>query len=213
MILLVGGVKGGSGKTTIATNLAIMRALEGRDILLVDADDQETSSDFTILRNEKSNGKAGYTSIKLTGGAVRTELKRLMGKYDDIVIDTGGRDTTSQRAAMSVADVLLVPFIPRSFDIWTIDKITEIIEEMKTANPSLKACTFLNKTDSRGADNDEAAEMLKENKTLSFIDAPIGTRKAFGNAASQGMSVTELKPKDPKAEKEMSILYRYVFDA
>lgn len=63
MILISGGTKGGSGKTTIATNLAIMRAAQGKDVLLVDADDQETASDFTILRNERMGGKAGYTSI------------------------------------------------------------------------------------------------------------------------------------------------------
>src|SRR5690349_8442522 len=98
MILVTGGTKGGSGKTTIATNLAIMRAAQGHDVLLIDADDQETASDFTILRNENLKGKAGYTSIKLTGAAVRTETLRLAQKYDDIIIDAGGRDTVSQRA-------------------------------------------------------------------------------------------------------------------
>jgi MinD superfamily P-loop ATPase len=48
MILVAGGTKGGSGKTTIATTVAIMRAAEGRDVLLIDADDQETASDFTM---------------------------------------------------------------------------------------------------------------------------------------------------------------------
>ncbi len=120
MIIVVGGIKGGSGKTTVATNVAVIRASEGADVLLVDADDQETASDFTILRNEQMAEGAGFTSIKLTGAAVRTETLRLKRKYDDIIIDVGGRDTTSQRAALSVADLLLVPFIPRSFDVWTL---------------------------------------------------------------------------------------------
>ena len=99
MISIVGGIKGGSGKTTVATNLCIMRAWAGRDVLLIDADDQETASDFTTLRNERTDGKAGYTSIKLTGPAVRTQTQRLADKYQDVIIDTGGRDTASQRAA------------------------------------------------------------------------------------------------------------------
>src|SRR5690348_3561890 len=94
VIVLSGGIKGCSGKTTVATNLAVMRATAGRDVLLVDADDQESASDFTMLRNEVCDGGAGYTSIKLTGKAVRTELLRLAPKYDDIIIDTGGRDTS-----------------------------------------------------------------------------------------------------------------------
>src|SRR4051812_49677905 len=101
MIIVAGGIKGGSGKTTVATNLTILRAAQGRDVLLIDADDQETATDFTILRNERQPESVSYTSIKLTGAAVRTETLRLAKKYQDIIIDTGGRDTTSQRAALA----------------------------------------------------------------------------------------------------------------
>src|SRR3954466_14516116 len=149
MIIVVGGIKGGSGKTTVATNLAVMRSADGHDVLLIDADDQETASDFTILRNEGIPAGAGYTSIKLTGPAVRTETLRLADKYDDIIIDTGGRDTTSQRAALTIADLLLVPFVPRSFDIWTLEKVAALVTEMQPANPKLKAYAFLNRADSR----------------------------------------------------------------
>lgn len=212
MIVVVGGIKGGSGKTTVATNLAVLRAASGHDVLLVDADDQETASDFTILRNEKHPGGAGYTSIKLTGPAVRTETLRLAGKYADIIIDVGGRDTTSQRAAISVAQLLLVPFVPRSFDVWTLEKVANLVGEMRAANPELAAYAFLNRADPRGQDNEGAAEALKETSELHFLDMPLGARKAFSNAAAQGMAVTELRPQDAKASEEVMALYRYVFD-
>jgi chromosome partitioning protein len=212
MIVVVGGIKGGSGKTTVATNLAVIRAAEGRDVLLVDADDQETASDFTILRNERQPDAPGYTSIKLTGAAVRTETLRLREKYEDIIVDTGGRDTVSQRAALTVAEMLLVPFVPRSFDVWTLEKVGTLVTEMRAANPGLRAHAFLNRTDPRGQDNDEAAEALKDTEALTFLAAPLGTRKAFGNAAAQGLAVTELRPQDPKAIEEVMILYRYIFD-
>jgi chromosome partitioning protein len=212
MIIVVGGMKGGSGKTTVATNLAVMRAAAGYDVLLIDADDQETASDFTILRNERVLGGAGYTSIKLTGPAVRTETQRLAGKYTDIIIDTGGRDTTSQRAALSVSHFLLVPFVPRSFDVWTLEKVGALVGEMRTANPALVGYAFLNRADSRGQDNEDAAAALQETAELRFVDLPLGARKAFGNAAAQGMAVTELKPPDPKATDEMMMLYRYLFN-
>ncbi len=212
MIIVAGGIKGGSGKTTVATHLAVMRARQGRDVLLIDADDQETATDFTALRNERLPEGAGYTSIKLTGASVRTETLRLAKKYDDIVIDTGGRDTTSQRAALTVADKLIVPFVPRSFDVWTLEKVASLVEEMRAANPRLKAYVFLNRADPQGRDNDEAAELLREAVGLEFLDTPIGTRKAFGNAASQGLAVPELKQQDPKATQEINILFGYLFD-
>jgi chromosome partitioning protein len=212
MIIVVGGIKGGSGKTTVATNLAVIRSTEGHDVLLIDADDQETSTDFTIIRNERRPDGAGYTSIKLTGPAVRTETLRLAGKYEDIIIDTGGRDTTSQRAALTVADFLLVPFVPRSFDVWTLEKVSGLVGEMQAANPDLRACTFINRADPRGQDNDDAAEVLRETEMLSFIETPLGARKAFSNAAAAGLAVTEIRPQDPKATEEMMMLYRYIFD-
>lgn len=213
MIIVVGGIKGGSGKTTVATNLTVMRANDGRDVLLIDADDQETASDFTVLRNERLDGGVKYTSIQLAGAAVRTQTQRLAPKYQDIIIDTGGRDTASQRAALSVADVLLVPFVPRSFDVWTLEKVGALVTEMLPANPNLKAFTFLNRADPRGQDNDDAAQVLKETDALEYTNMSLGNRKAFSNAAAQGLAVTESKPGDLKASEEIVMLYRYLFDA
>jgi chromosome partitioning protein len=212
MIVVAGGIKGGGGKTTVAINLAIIRAADGRDVLLADADDQETAADFTNLRNERAASAPSYTCIKLTGAAVRTEILRLTPKYQDIIIDTGGRDTTSQRAALSVADLLIVPFVPRSFDLWTLDKVAELVDEMKAANPKLRAFTFLNRADPRGTDNDDTREVLRENEMLQFLDASLGARKAFSNAAAVGLGVTELRPHDAKAVEEIKALYGYVFD-
>ena len=211
MFLCIGGIKGGPGKTTIATNLAVTRARAGYDVLLIDADDQETAADFAQLREQKL-GDPGYTTIKLTEHAVRTQALRLRDKYDDIIVDTGGRDTISQRAALSVADALLVPFVPRSFDVWTLEKVANLVEEMRTANPNLRAHTLLNRADARGHDNSAAADLLKDTSALTFSGLTIGTRKAFGNAAAMGLAVTELKPEDRKASDEIMALYRYVFD-
>lgn len=212
MIITVGGIKGGSGKTTVATNLAVMRANTGRDVLLIDADDQETATDFTALRTERLESGAGYTSIKLSGPAVRTETLKLREKYQDILIDTGGRDTTSQRAALAISDVLLVPFVPRSFDVWTIEKVGELVEEMRAANPGLRAHTFINRADSRGTDNQDASQVLQDSPTLLLLDATIGQRKAFGNAAAEGLAVTELRQSDPKAVEEITTLFQMVFE-
>ena len=204
MIYTIGGIKGGSGKTTIATNLVVMLYLKGRDVLFVDADDQETATDFTHWRNETLPDGVGYTAIQLANNAVRTEILKLKSKYDDIVIDTGGRDTTSQRAAMTVSDVLVVPFIPRSFDMWTLEKVARLIDEMMTAKPDLRAYAVLNKTDARGSDNMEAKAFLNETDSIKLIEASLGHRKSFANAASKGLRVVELKPVDEKAIKEMT---------
>ena len=63
--------------------------------MLVDADDQRTATDFAALRNQQGEGLASYTSIQLSGKAVREQVLKLKNKFDYIIIDTGGRDTTS----------------------------------------------------------------------------------------------------------------------
>ena len=213
MIICLAGTKGGSGRSTTATNFACIAAGQGMKVLMVDADDQETSADFTAARKQDHPDAPSFTCIKLTGRAVRTEVLDLAPKYDHVIIDTGGRDTTSQRAALSVSDVLLIPFAPRSFDIWTVDKVATLIEEMRAVNPKLKALAFLNRTDpqGQGTENEEAAELLRGVQGLIFIDAPIRFRKAYAHAASQGLAVTELagQYRNAKANDEIMKLFQH----
>jgi chromosome partitioning protein len=212
MITVVGGTKGGSGKSTVATNLAIMLTAAGKEVLLVDADDQETSTDFTNLREGARPGGAGYTCVALTGPAVRTGVQRLAPKHEHVIIDTGGRDTISQRAALSICDTYLVPFAPRSFDVWTLDKVAQLVEEARAVNPALRALAFINRAEARGAENAEAAELIRSKPGLEFVSTSLGTRKAFAHAAAAGLSVTELRPQDQKASEEISALYGHLFD-
>jgi chromosome partitioning protein len=83
-----------------------------------------------------------------------------------------------------------------------LEKVSNLIEEIKTINPSLQSYTFINRADAKGQDNDDAASFLGETTVLTFIDVVLGTRKSFGNAAASGLSVVELKPKDTKAIAE-----------
>jgi chromosome partitioning protein len=210
MIVLCGGIKGGIGKTTVATNLAVMRAAElgAGQVALIDADPQESSFKFTQLRNEALPA-AGFNCFKITGKAVRSETLGLAGKYQDIIIDAGVGDSTGQRAALTVANVAVLPFRPGSYDVWTIGDLASLIDEMRDVNPELRALAFINQGDHQGSDNGEAAEMLAC-EAVTVIDARLGYRKAFRNTAT-GRAVTELTPSDPKAIAEMQALYAAVF--
>lgn len=210
MIYTVGGIKGGSGKTTVAINLAVMLHQAGRDVLLIDADDQASATDFTTWRAERLGDDAGYTSVQLAGANVRREAMLLAPKYSDIVIDTGGRDTTSQRAALTIANVALFPFVPRAIDIWTTEKLGRLLNEIGPANTDLKAFAFLNRADHSGSDNADAAEALKETPGLVFLDIQLGNRKSYANAAAGGLGIAEYAPRDAKAIKEFDALFEAV---
>ena len=213
MILVVGGTKGGSGKTLLATSLTVLRAASGQDVLLIDADEQGSAMDFTRQRQRRTDGDAGYTAIQTREADVAVQVRRMVQKYGDIVIDVGGRDTASQRAALAVADALLLPFPPTSVDLWTADTVVALLKEAQTFNPSLRPYAMINKAFPRGSDNAEAAALLQEYPDhWVYADTPIGNRKAFSNAFGGGYVVTEYQPKDTKAIKEIRALYRYIFD-
>ncbi len=213
MILVVGGTKGGSGKTLLATNLTVLRTAAGQDVLLVDADEQGSAMDFTRQRQRRTQGDAGYTAIQTREADVAVQVRRMVQKYEDIVIDVGGRDTASQRAALAVADVLLLPFPPTSVDLWTADSVVTLLKEVQAFNPGLRAYAIINKAFPRGSDNAEAAALLQEYPNYwSYVDTPIGNRKAFSNAFGAGYAVTEYLPKDTKAMAEIRTLYQYLFD-
>ena len=213
MILVVGGTKGGSGKTLIATNLAILRAAEGRDVLLIDADEQGSAMDFIRQRQQRMKDGPGYTAIQTREADVAVQVRQMAPKYGDIIIDVGGRDTASQRAALAVAETLLIPFSPTSVDLWTADTVVALLKDAHPFNPGIRAYAVLNKSFPRGSDNIEAGAILREYPNhWTYLDTPIGSRKAFSNAFGDGYAVTEQQPKDPKAIKEITRLYRHIFD-
>ena len=75
MIITIGGIKGGCGKSLISTNLTVMRALKGKKVLLVDADEQGTSGDWTDHRTGLGV-ETPWTTIRLKANAVRTEIRK-----------------------------------------------------------------------------------------------------------------------------------------
>jgi chromosome partitioning protein len=214
MIITIGGIKGGTGKTTIATNLAVWLSKKGSgDVLLVDADEQETSTDFTSWRENNPTVQPGFTSVKLTGENIRSQLQKLKMKYEFIVVDSGGRDTNSQRSALMTSDVFLVPFKPRSLDFWTLRKVQHVLAEVRSVKPdTLHAIAFLNQADFRGGDNQAAGEAISQQEDIYFLDSPVMNRKAFANAAGQGLAVSELLPQDKKATQEIDHLFTAILE-
>jgi chromosome partitioning protein len=210
MVLCVAHIKGGVGKTLIAVNIAAVLAKRGRDVLLIDADDQASAATFSEIRAELAD-IARFTTIQLYGAAIRQQMGKLSEKYDEIVIDAGGRDTGSLRAALTVSDLVLIPFLPRSVDLWAGAKIAELVNEAREHNPRLRAYSILNMADTQGHDNVDSLEALKTLPGIDPLSLSIVRRKAFPNAFSLGLSVAEQAPIDPKAVAELLSLVNALY--
>lgn len=213
MIVLVGGEKGGPGKTTIATNLAAMRTSDIGDVLLVDTDKQPTSSYWCSLREDKGITPR-VSSIQKYEKAVRTEVLELKRKYTDIIIDAGGRDSPELRGALLVCDKAIFPLRPSQFDLWTLGRLQSLVETASEINEDLKAYVVINQASPNPAvkEAEEMKSFLDEFRDIRMLNTVICERISFRRSALHGMAVTEYKPEDPKAIDEITNLYEEIFE-
>jgi chromosome partitioning protein len=213
MIILIGGEKGGPGKTTLATNLAAMRTIETEDLLLIDTDKQLTAS-FWCSTREDNNILPRVASVQKFDKAVRTEVLALHVKYKDIIIDAGGRDSPELRGSLLVADKAIFPLRPSQFDLWTLTRLNTLVDTARDINDKLKAYVVLNQSSTNPSvkEAEEAKKYIYDFPYLNLLDVVISERIAFRRAAIAGMGVAEYKPEDTKAIEEIQKFYKKVFN-
>lgn len=213
MITLIGGEKGGTGKTTLATNLAALRAAAGSDVLLVDTDRQGSASFWGALRDGET-ALPPVPCVQVFGKTVARQVADLAGRYADVVVDAGGRDSVELRSAMVAADRLFIPVQASQFDVWTLERMDELVGQARAINDGLAAFVVINRasTHPRVTEAEEAADLLADFENLQFAGV-LRDRIAYRRAASAGRSVLEVSDPDPKAGDEVRSLYRSVYEA
>lgn len=212
MIVLIGGEKGGTGKTTIASNLAQMRASRGFDVLLIDTDKQESSTFWASTRDDEQISPR-IPSVQKYGKLITKDILDLAKRYEDIIIDAGGRDSYELRASMVAADVLYIPVQASQFDIWTLEGMAELVEQSQALNPNTKAFVIINRASPNPAvsESAEAEKLLHDFENLTFSGVILRDRIVYRRAAAIGKGVEEIKPLDAKAVTEITKLYNRVY--
>lgn len=222
MVITICNEKGGSGKSTIVINLASRFAQEkGCNLLLIDTDSQRSIETFTSIR-EYNGIKSTFTATTKLGSSLMQEIKLLEKQYNTILIDTGGRDSKETRQALILSNAVIVPCIASQFDIAVLDKMINILLEVKaTINPNLKVFFVL----SRGTTNLFLAqkndnlknfllESFKENevgKDFILLNSVIHEREAYKNSIIDGLSIFEFCKESDKAYIEFETLYQELF--
>lgn len=202
MIILVGGEKGGVGKSTIATNLAVCFALQGRDVMLLDADEQCTAARWADRRNA-AVGLPVVHSTQKTGDISHT-ARDLSARYGVVIIDAGGHDTREMRTGMVAADIMIIPTQASQPDLETMPHVDELISLARGMNPNLLAAAVLSiaPTTPQGREVAGAREFFSDFTNFSVADTVIRNRIAFRTAMLQGRGVMEMGDKKARAEIE-----------
>lgn len=213
MIVLIGGEKGGTGKTTIVTNLAAMRMQQINEILLIDTDKQGSASSWASVRDQNTEIKR-VLSVQKFGNTINNEIRALHTKYNDILIDAGGQNSQELRASMLVAEKMYIPIQAGQFDVWTLGLMDQLVSQVKTFNPHLKAMVLINRasTNPSTTEIEEIFQVMSEFENLTLSAAILKERIAYRKAAKEGLSVVELNKQDPKATDEMQFLYNEIYD-
>lgn len=197
-ILSILSEKGGSGKTTIATNLATAFHLNGTETLLVDADPQGTARDWGAASDADTPVVAGIDRPSL-----EEDVPRLGERFELIIIDGAPRMQQRAVSAVKASDLVLVPVRPSAADIWSAETILEACSAYATEARFVVSSQVVGTALAKGIQ--EALESFD----VEVMNARTSQRVAFTEALGAGESVLQYKPRG-KAAGEIEALYEEV---
>ncbi|MBK2044670.1 AAA family ATPase [Allofrancisella guangzhouensis] len=211
MIFLIGGEKGGTGKSTTAFNLASYLAMNNKDVLLVDADPQLSSSKAISRRNKNYPDLFKIQGVQLSGD-IYDGLSQLKKKYEYIVVDTGGRDSVELRSALLIADIFITTIRPSQIDIDTLPDLNNITKKAKAMNRGLKSYALFthSPTNPNMDDEKEAKAILEELPEFIQTKSTLYYRSAYWRTFGNGLSVLDYI--DQKAIEEINNLGKEIYD-
>ncbi|MHB1280049.1 MAG: ParA family partition ATPase [Acidithiobacillus sp.] len=183
-IIAVINQKGGTGKTTLALNLAVGLARRG-STHLVDADPQRSITQWVGM----GGGSSGLPGVAQLDGNVTAVLSKLARSHRYVVVDCPPTVQGEAVAAiMRVAHLALIPVLPSPIDLWASVDMAVVVNEAKQLNPGLRACLVLNQLESRNALSRDMREAVAE-FDVPVLAAGMQRRAAYRSAAVEGLSV------------------------
>lgn len=129
MIIVIGSNKGGVGKTTLATNLAVAFAIRMDKAVLVDADPQGSGLYWGSARQQKQHTPLVHV-VQRRGNLVDA-LKVLSRQNQVVIVDVPGRNSPELISAMSVADVVISPHACSQLDLETLQELEDQVRALR----------------------------------------------------------------------------------
>lgn len=201
MIISVVNQKGGVGKSTVSTNIAVAFAMLDNRVLFIDSDDQKSSLDWI---NSRPEGSVNIVGTHLGTQHLMKQVRELSKNYDVTIIDGKGIISEASKAALVISDFFVVPVSPGTYDLHSTEDFLEKVVQEVSSFKETKGAIVLNMMDTTSLSRE--IEKYVRNLEFPVFDAKLSRLTAFREAASKGLSIREYAPHS-KANDEFEAFF------
>lgn len=198
MIIAIVNEKGGSGKTSLAINLACKLSDEGDKVAFIDTDPQKSGELWVNIRKAEKLKLPFHYEYKMNFNSFKN--------FDSVLIDTGGRDSKEMREALSIADIVLIPTYPSQYDLAVLNNMIKLYEKLHKENS--KCFIVINRAFTNAVLKNKIKEFkelvnTKLKNDIELLDSVLYDREAVRMATTQGLGVTQIMEKN-KAKNDFN---------
>lgn len=214
-IITLAHQKGGTGKSTLAWNLAVemrkkYKKYGYKKFVFVDLDNQESVTMTNRLRMQYE--QEPLEIVRFTDDE-RARLEDFINSIEDdtlVIIDSGGYDADLNRLAIIASDFIVTPVSSDYMEIFGLQKFKTILEELSNIkNETVVVNVVLNKIDPKLKDFNDIIDFINDIKNFKLLDTVLRFRSDYKHSIGYGFSVKELD-KNSKASEEISSLIKEI---
>jgi|LakMenE18May11ns_1017448.scaffolds.fasta_scaffold9633375_1 chromosome partitioning protein len=186
-----------STKTSIAVSTAIYLANKSNKIIFADLDTSQASASQWLDCRQDNEKLIRIPSIQKSGKYIARELLELQNNYTYVIADCAGHADINGRSALTVSDIAIIPVLPSSLSLFTIESTLNSCIDAQTLNPKLKIIIVLTNCHSNRLvkDTQEARDTILESiegvSNFKLADTQITSRKVWIDIVAEGKGITE----------------------
>ena len=194
--------KGGVGKTTLSISVAhdLARKNKPEDVLLVDADPQQSALGWSEVRESK----LPFAVIGFAKKSLHRDLPAIGKNYKHIIIDGPPRVAEVARSCIMASDIVIIPCTPSPYDIWASEETVQLVKEATVYKENIKYYFAINRKIANTAIGRDVVDILNSME-MKVLTSHVCQRVIFAEAAALGKTVFDLDP-ESKASEEIEKL-------